>query len=205
MKKVLLTTATVLALASSTAYAIEDVFYVKGQVGGDRMDKIQDLQAKTNIFFGAGTGYHIMDNVRADLTYNRYLDNEHKEAKKKLSNGKVTDGKKLKSQVDTLMFSSFVDLFNISITKIFAGAGVGASIISGEENNVQDGSIKQYKKKTNLAYALHLGVSTEFTPGVSGELTYSYKGMGKFDSTKNEKAIGPLKGHHVTTGIRFDI
>ena len=59
--------------------------------------------------------------------------------------------------------------------------------------------------KFNFAYALHLGASTEFAPGVSGELTYSYRDMGKFKTPKDVPSLGSLKGHHVAAGVRFDI
>jgi opacity protein-like surface antigen len=50
-----------------------------------------------------------------------------------------------------------------------------------------------------------LGASTEFAPGVNGELTYSYRDMGKFKTPKDATSLGSLKGHHVAAGVRFDI
>ena len=41
MKKILLAAATVATLASSCAYAAEDTFYVKGQVGWDKLNKVK--------------------------------------------------------------------------------------------------------------------------------------------------------------------
>jgi len=202
MKKILLTTAAVLTLATSSAYAAEDMFYVKGQVGWDKLDKIKGMKSNNNVFLGLGVGYYVMDNVRADLTFDHYVNPNHKGTA--TLNGNKLPGGKLKSQADTLMVNGFVDLFDVSVAKVFAGAGVGMSMISTKASATNVDSVK-YKKKNNFAYALHLGASTEFAPGVSGELTYSYRDMGKFKTPKDAYSLGSLKGHHVAAGVRFDI
>ena len=202
MKKILLTTAAVLTLATSSAYAAEDMFYVKGQVSWDKLDKIKGMKSNNNVFLGLGVGYYVMDNVRADLTFDHYVNPNHKGTLS--SNGVKFPGNKLKSQADTLMVNGFVDLFDVSVAKVFAGAGVGMSMISTKNTDPNFPTVK-YKKKNNFAYALHLGASTEFAPGVNGELTYSYRDMGKFKTPKNYPSLGSLKGHHVAAGVRFDI
>ena len=202
MKKILLTTAAVLTLATSSAYAAEDMFYVKGQVGWDKLDKIKGMKSNNNVFLGLGVGYYVMDNVRADLTFDHYVNPNHKGTM--TENGKKYPGNKLKSQADTLMVNGFVDLFDVSVAKVFAGAGVGMSMISTKNTDPNFDTVK-YKKKNNFAYALHLGASTEFAPGVNGELTYSYRDMGKFKKDDNGNSFGSLKGHHVAAGVRFDI
>ena len=202
MKKILLTTAAVLTLATSSAYAAEDMFYVKGQVSWDKLDKIKGMKSNNNVFLGLGVGYYVMDNVRADLTFDHYVNSNHKGTA--TFNGTKLSGGKLKSQADTLMVNGFVDLFDVSVAKVFAGAGVGLSMISTKASATNLDSVK-YKKKNNFAYALHLGASTEFAPGVNGELTYSYRDMGKFKTPKNYPSLGSLKGHHVAAGVRFDI
>jgi opacity protein-like surface antigen len=195
MKKILLAAATVATLASSCAYAAEDTFYVKGQVGWNKLNKIKSLKSKNNVFLGLGVGYYVMDNVRADLTWDHYFDPKHKA---------TIDGEKvkLKSKADTLMVNGFVDLFDVSVAKVFAGAGVGMSMISGKVSD-DDGSYK-IKKKNNFAYGLHLGAATEFAPGVNGELTYSFRDMGKFKKVAGY-SLGSLKGHHIAAGVRFDL
>ncbi len=197
MKKILLAAATVATLASSCAYAAEDTFYVKGQVGWDKLDKIKGLKSKNNVFLGLGVGYYVMDNVRADLTWDHYFDPKHK--------GTV-DGEriKLKSKADTLMVNGFVDLFDVSVAKVFAGAGVGMSMISRKITD-EDTTYKA-KKKNNFVYAVHLGAATEFAPGVNGELTYSFRDMGKFKKINDAPvSLGRLKGHHFAAGVRFDL
>lgn len=195
MKKILLAAATVATLASSCAYAAEDTFYVKGQVGWDKLNKVKGLKSKNNVFLGLGVGYYVMDNVRADLTWDHYFNPQHKA---------TIDGEriKLKSKADTLMVNCFVDLFDVSVAKVFAGAGVGMPMISGKLN--VDGESGKIKKKNNFAYAVHLGAATEFAPGVNGELTYSYRDMGKFKKVEGY-SLGSLKGYHVAAGVRFDL
>jgi opacity protein-like surface antigen len=208
MKKILLAAATVATLASSCAYAAEDTFYVKGQVGWDKLNKIKGLKSKNNVFLGLGVGYYVMDNVRADLTWDHYFDPKHKGTAS--VNGVNRANTKLKSKADTLMINGFVDLFDVSVAKVFAGAGIGMSMIKAKVTAPAQGAAvaisESTKKKNNFAYAVHLGAATEFAPGVNGELTYSFRDMGKFKKNKDNKlSFSALKGHHVAAGVRFDL
>jgi len=208
MKKILLAAATVATLASSCAYAAEDTFYLKGQVGWDKLNKIKGLKSKNNVFLGLGVGYYVMDNVRADLTWDHYFDPKHKGTAS--VNGVNVSNTKLKSKADTLMINGFVDLFDVSVAKVFAGAGIGMSMIKGKVTVPAQGTVpaisESTKKKNNFAYAVHLGAATEFAPGVNGELTYSYRDMGKFKKKKDSNlSFSALKGHHVAAGVRFDL
>lgn len=208
MKKILLAAATVATLASSCAYAAEDTFYLKGQVGWDKLNKIKGLKSKNNVFLGLGVGYYVMDNVRADLTWDHYFDPKHKGTAS--VSGVNVSNTKLKSKADTLMINGFVDLFDVSVAKVFAGAGIGMSMIKGKVTAPAQGTVpaisESTKKKNNFAYAVHLGAATEFAPGVNGELTYSYRDMGKFKKKKDSNlSFSALKGHHVAAGVRFDL
>ncbi len=205
MKKILLTTAAALTIATSTVYAAEDTFYVKGQIGWDKLAKIQKAKSTNDVFLGLGVGYYVMDNVRADLTFDHYVNPRYKISNTE-NNVKFT--RKVKAHADTLMVNGFVDLFDVSVAKIFAGAGVGMSMLSGKDTvNGSDGSTTsmKFKKKNNFAYAVHLGASTEFSSGINGELTYSYRNLGKMKGPKNEKSAGTVKGNHIAAGVRFDI
>jgi opacity protein-like surface antigen len=202
MKKIMLTAATVATLMSTTAYAMEDMFYVKANVGWDKMDKMQGLKSNNDVFFGIGVGYYVMDNVRADLTFDHYVNPTNK--------GKDNDNDsiKVKSMADTLLLNGFVDLADLSVAKIFAGAGVGMSMISAKISGTDtngDTWTGKLKKKNNFAYAIHLGASTEFATGVNGELTYSYRDLGKFKKPEGASKKVGLKGHHVAAGVRFDL
>lgn len=205
MKKILLSAATVATLASSCAYAAEDTFYVKGQVGWDKLNKIEGLKSKNNVFLGLGVGYYVMDNVRADLTWDHYFDPKHKGGNISIEEeGRTISGTtKLKSKADTLMINGFVDLFDVSVAKVFAGAGIGMSMI---KTKLSLPNAEVASKKKNIAYAVHLGAATEFAPGVNGELTYSYRHMAKFKKNEDcDISFSALKGHHIAAGVRFDL
>jgi opacity protein-like surface antigen len=190
MKKILLTAAAMAVLSTSSAYAMEDMFYVKANAGWSKMDKIKGLKSNNDVFLGLGVGYYVMDNVRTDLTFDHYVKPEHKKGLKKV-----------KGTVNTLMLNGYVDLFDVSVAKMFAGAGFGLAQVEAKvSGDVVNGKAK---RKNNLAYAFHLGAATEFAPGVNGELTYSYRDMGK---TKKLNTIDyGYKGHHLGLGVRFDI
>ena len=115
------------------------------------------------------------------------------------------------------MASGYVDLFDISVAKVFAGAGVGLAQV--KEKITVSYPAKAYvgststKKKNNLAYHLTLGAAAEVAPGVNAELSYSWRDFGKTKSQKKVAGVdtgGELsktsyKGHHVLAGIRFDL
>jgi opacity protein-like surface antigen len=210
MKKIMLTAAAVATLSSSTALAsMEDMFYVKVNGGWNKLSKVEKMKSENSYFGGLGVGYYVMDNVRADLTFDHYFEPKHK-ATKTVAGDKITST--LKGKIDSLMLNGYVDLVDVSVAKVFVGAGVGMSQVSGKLitvdtdpnplTNISDSD--NIKKKTNFSYALHVGASTEFAPGVNGELFYSYKDFGKTKKSEEIKALS-YKGHHVGVGIRFDI
>jgi opacity protein-like surface antigen len=197
MKKIILAATAVAVLSSTTALASADMFYVKANVGWDKMTKIKGFKTNNDVFLGLGVGYYVMDNVRTDLTYDHYFNPTFK---KTIAGTNV----KVKARADSLLINGFVDLFDVSVAKIFAGVGVGMSMISAKLSTSAGGGGK-FKKKNNFAYALYLGASTEFAPGVNGELTYSYRDMGKFKTPANSDKFGNLRGHHLAVGVRFDM
>tara|TARA_B110000503_G_C7137123_1_gene409297 strand:- start:1080 stop:1661 length:582 start_codon:yes stop_codon:yes gene_type:complete len=193
MKKIILTTTALAVLASSSAQAIESDFFVKVNTGYSKMSKVKGAKAKNDVFFGVGAGYYVMDNVRADLTFDHFISPTFKK-----------DGKKIKGEVNTLLLNGFIDLFDISIAKLFVGAGIGGSQIkakvTGDAVAANNGTAKQ---KYNLSYAAYLGSSIEFAPGITGEVTYSYRAMGK---TKGINKVNyDFKGHNLGAGVRFDL
>jgi len=203
MKKILLTTAAVAVLATSSAYAMEDTFYVKAQAGWSKLTKQKGLKSKNDVSFGLGAGYHVMDNVRVDLTFDHFVNPTHK--------GKDTDGDslKIKGEVNTLLLNGFVDLFDADIAKVFVGAGVGVGQVKAKATGTDTVTGATFtgkaKQKYNLAFAGYVGTSYEFTPGVTGELTYSYRDMGKTKKVKGSTNTVHYKGHNVGAGVRFDI
>ena len=208
MKKIILTAAAVAALSSTTALASADMFYVKANVGWDKMTKVAGWKSNNDIFAGVGVGYYVMDNVRTDLAYDHYFNPTFKGSKTVLG---VNVSQKFKVKADSLMINGFVDLFDVSVAKMFAGVGVGMSMISGKLNQsstvagVTISGTTKVKKKNNFAYGLHLGASAEVAPGINAELTYSYRDLGKFKGADSDNSKANFRGHHVAAGVRFDI
>ena len=224
MKKILLTAATATILASSSAYAFEDMFYVKANGGWSKLSEVKakaenfDYKSKSgnSAFLGLGVGYYAMDNVRADVTFDHFLNVEHKGSQNK--DGANVSGK-LKGDINTLMFGGFVDVMDLSVAKLFVGASAGMSHVGGKlEQSGKDKDGKSVsvtykaKQKYNLAYAAHVGASAELAPGITGELSYSYRDMGKtnkFERTEEGKTVSfdaaHYRGHHLGFGVRFDM
>jgi len=211
MKKILLTTAAAAVLATSSAYAAEGDFYGRANVGFSKFSEVKTgglkFKSQNTGFLGVAGGYYLMNNVRAELAIDRFFSPEHKHSKDKL---KINS----KAQITTLLVNTYVDLFDVSVAKIFAGAGVGIAntqVTSSMENETATTkqSIKLKKTANVFSYALHLGSSTEFAPGIYGELVYSYRDMGKPSKYKN-KITGfttpsiAHTSHNVAAGVRFD-
>ena len=66
----------------------------------------------------------------------------------------------------------------------------------------------EFKAGYKFAFAGYAGASYKFTPELTGELSYSYRNLGKLGKDKDFKdSDNPfeLRGHHVAAGVRFDI
>lgn len=231
MKKLLLVAAASTAILSSSAMAesVENTFYIKANAGMNKLNKANDkftdlkMKSKNTPIVGLGVGYYLMDNVRADLTLDLLLKPELKKSAKIPANVATIGDKdavvKHKAKITSLMVSGYVDLFDISVAKVFAGAGVGIAQVS-EKINVSvntagkpDIHSTSAKKNNNRAYHLTLGAAAEVAPGVNAELSYSWRDYG---TTKSQKKINgqdsnqeysktSYKGHHLLAGIRFDL
>lgn len=196
MKKILLATAAAAVLASSSAFAAaDDTFYATVGANWSKMAKSNGLSSKNDVMMSVGAGYYVMDNARVDLTFNHFFNPKH-------SKDKVS----YKGTVDSLLVNGFFDIFEAGPAKIFVGAGVGAAKVKVKSTDSTSGKATDStaKQRTNLAFALHLGASTELTSGVHGELKYSYMDMGKTKNLSNGKSVH-YRGHNVGAGVRFDI
>jgi len=210
MKKLLLAAATSAAILSSTAFAAEEnTFYLKANAGVNKMNQVKGddvkLKSKFTPILDLGVGYYVMDNVRTDLTLGFVFNPEQKKTQDQIRY-------KSKANITTLMLNGYVDMFDISIMKIFAGAGVGISRV--KEKHSESGPFgyswsASSKNKTNVAYQLTLGASAEVAPGVNAELAYKWMDYGKSKFKKDAYGYTPksnsFKGHHVVAGIRFDL
>ena len=205
MKKIILTTAAIAALSSSTALAnMEDVFYVKIHGGWDKLTKISGMKSDNDYFLGLGVGYYVMDNLRTDLVFEHLFEPDHK---KSTTVAGVTRSEKLKGKINALTLNGYVDLFDVSVAKFYIGAGFGMSQVSAKDRVTVGNATTttSFKRKNNLALAVHLGASTEFAPGVNGELFYSYKDFGKTTTKIGTRGKAKYKANQVGVGVRFDI
>jgi len=186
MKKYLVTAIAVSIFATSSAIAADSNFFVKANAGLSKLNKTSNLKSDNTSFIGAGVGYNIMDNVRADLTFDHFINPSFK-----------AQGSKIKADINTFLLNGYIELFDISITKLFVGGGAGIAHVKTKSiNSVTTKS----KAGNNFSYAAYIGVSTEFAPSFHGELAYSWR-----DFAVQKDNNPRLKGHHVAAGIRFDI
>lgn len=210
MKKLLLTAAASTVLASSAAMAMENEFYGTLYGGFNKLNKSQSLKSETTGQIGFGVGYYIDEMFRVDLTFDHLFDPEFKRTNK-------SEGVRLKGEgeVNALMLNAYADLFDAGMVKFYAGlgAGIARNEVKLKETDLDDpNDVTNFKakKKNSFAYALHLGASTEFAPGVNGFVQYSWKDYGDTKTLvntkdKNDKAgKGKFRGHHGSIGIRVD-
>ena len=198
MKKVLLTAAAVSVLATSSAYAMEDIFFVKANVGMSKLNKVKGLKSNNDIHFGVGAGYHVMDNARVDLAFDHFVKPTHKKGTEKY-----------KGDINTLLLNGYFDVFNVDAMKVFVGAGVGLGQVKVKYTDSSDSDSGTGKQNNTFAFAGYVGAGYEFTKGVTGELAYSYRDMGKTKKFKSKNgddmSAVHYRGNHVTAGVRFDI
>ncbi len=240
MKKLLLATAAIAALSSSAFAAESDTYYLKANAGAVMLNKSTDvrsglkMKSNTSANLGFGVGYYLMDNVRADLELSFLVSPQMKKTGN--TSGYVATGYgapdtrsvsvKHKGNVVALLVNAYVDMFDVSVAKVFAGAGVGMAQVK-EKISYKDNSVApagaivppaagayyndtlsgSSKKKTNFAYQVTLGASSEVAPGVNAELSYSWKDYGKTKTKKDQDWAGTTryKGHHINAGVRFDL
>lgn len=233
MKKMLLVAAASAAILTSTAFAMDDQFYLKVEGGAEMLNKAKDkptnikMKSNTAGIIGAGVGYYVMDNVRGELTLDFLLNPEFKKSGQGTwsnvfgtgNNVSGTGTVKHKGKVGSLLLNGYVDFYEVGAFKFHAGAGVGVAQLSEKIQysastgaaTVQSQSIK-VKKVYNFAYQVGLGASAAVADGVKVELGYSWRDYGK---TKSKTATNygktatfgktPYRGHNIIAGVRFDI
>jgi opacity protein-like surface antigen len=193
MKKIILSSVVGLCLLTPTANAVESDFFVKANLAYSKLDKAKGLKSKKDVAFGVGLGYNYLENVRLDLTFDHFI------------NPKFASGNKsIKGNVNSLLLNGIVDIVDISIAKIFIGAGAGVgqtqATVSGDTIVANNGKAKQ---EYSVAYALYLGSAMEFAPGIFAELSYSYRYIGETKKLNNSDI--KFKGQHLSVGLRFDL
>lgn len=225
MKKLLLiaaTSATVLSSALSFADCGNDSWYLRVDAGAAMFNKEKDsqtgLKLKSNTAFTGdiGVGNYIAENFRADLTLGTTFSGKLKKS------GNVNGANisaSHKPNITRLLINGYVDLSNFEMFDVFAGAGIGASMLkekvsySGITSGATVSTSYSSKNTTNLAYKLTLGASSQISDGVKVELAYSWISDGKtkggnvnIPGLGNKQVKGTrYQSHNLTAGLRFDI
>ncbi|HJD66612.1 MAG TPA: porin family protein [Rickettsia endosymbiont of Bembidion nr. Transversale] len=225
MKKLLLiaaTSATVLSSALSFADCGNDSWHLRVDAGAAMFNKEKDsqtgLKLKSNTAFTGdiGVGNYIAENFRADLTLGTTFSGKLKKS------GNVNGANisaSHKPNITRLLINGYVDLSNFEMFDVFAGAGIGASMLkekvsySGITSGATVSTSYSSKNTTNLAYKLTLGASSQISDGVKAELAYSWISDGKtkggnvnIPGLGNKQVKGTrYQSHNLTAGLRFDI
>lgn len=213
--------------SSISSSSMENQWYLKLNAGGVIFDKQKDkatkIKMKSNTGFTGeiGGGYYIMDNLRTDLTVGMVTSSHLKKSKTATNpNGDTFHTSvKHKPAIISFLLNGYVDFVDLSMFKVFAGAGVGAALvkekimvkaidtISGVTETTVFPNVNT-KNKTNFAYQVSLGTSFEVAQGVKAELVYSWKDYGK-SKTKKVDGINEggtcYRGNNLMAGLRFDI
>jgi opacity protein-like surface antigen len=208
MKKFILTKILCIGpILFDTASASSGQFYLKGELGVNKMQDVKVAGKKFSqsnaVLYGTGVGYYFLENLRTDLVIN-FSNQESKYS----SNSTPQSNIKAKPKIITLMFTGYIDLFDISICEIFVGVGVGVSQIKNKvTQTVYSGTTtitSTSNKKNNLAYQLVIGTATKLTPNIKADLSYSWKNLGTTKDTSFVQSI-PYRGHNITLGLRIDL
>ncbi|ARD86189.1 adhesin [Rickettsia bellii] len=228
MKKLLLiaaTSATVLSSALSFADCGNDSWYLRVDAGAAMFNKEKDnqtgLKLKSNTAFTGdiGVGNYIAENFRADLTLGTTFSGKLKKSGAVSSLGGANISASHKPNITRLLINGYVDLSNFEMFDVFAGAGIGASMLkekvsfSGINSGATVSTSYSSKNTTNLAYKLTLGASSQISDGVKAELAYSWISDGKTKGGNvnlfglgNKQVKGTrYQSHNLTAGLRFDI
>jgi opacity protein-like surface antigen len=205
--------------SSMPASAMENLWYLKVNAGAvifdSQKDKPTGIKVKSNTGFTGeiGAGYYIMDNLRTDFTVGLVTSNHLK----KTGNDKDGDRVSVKHRPNIVSFllNGYVDVVDLNMFKVFAGAGIGAAMVKEKisytyaDPTIGNGKVN-VKNKTNFAYQLSLGTSFEVAQGVKAELVYSWRDYGK---TKTKTIVNGgtrfggtrYRGNNLMAGLRFDM
>ncbi|HJD62856.1 MAG TPA: porin family protein [Rickettsia endosymbiont of Degeeriella rufa] len=210
--------------SSMPASAIENLWYLKVNAGAvifdSQKDKPTDIKVKSNAGFTGeiGAGYYIMDNLRTDFTVGLVTSNHLKKSANDKEGNRVSV--KHRPNIVSFLLNGYVDVVDLNMFKVFAGAGIGAAMVKEKISYAyadpaiatnKSGKVN-VKNKTNFAYQLSLGTSFEVAQGVKAELVYSWRDYGKTKTktvTKNnvsERFGGTrYRGNNLMAGLRFDM
>lgn len=194
MKKLLLTSAAVLAVFSSAANAADITPYasVKAVMSMTNMDHKTEGDSSdftnygADIAIGAKTGA-----VRAELAY-AYLAKDND----------TSDDIKWKTSAQSFMLNGYFDIDNPTVFKPYVGAGVGMAKVKTKASfiNENDEPVSDSISKNKFAYSLMAGVGAEVAKNVTVDVGYRYTDYGTMskDGYKHD-----TKAHQILAGVRY--
>lgn len=210
--------------SSMPASAMENLWYLKVNAGAvifdSQKDKPTGIKMKSNTGFTGeiGAGYYIMDNLRTDFTVGLVTSNHLKKSVNDLDGDRVSV--KHRPNIVSFLLNGYVDVVDLNMFKVFAGAGIGAAMVKEKISTTyadpayaNNNSKVNIKNKTNFAYQLSLGTSFEVAQGVKAELVYSWRDYGKTktktfkfaDGTTGRDGGTRYRGNNLMAGLRFDM
>lgn len=202
MKKLLLAAAATAAFSSS-AFASDD-YYLRADAGYNKFNDIKHdgvtAKGKYSPSMEFGVGYGVMDNVRAELVYGYHFNPTHKANYGGLS-------EKSKATIQTLMAKGYVDVADLGVAQVFAGAGLGMAQKEVKHSYSDGGDSAKEKKNNTFTWSLALGSAFDVADGVKVDLQYNYQDFGKTSGkikggyTTNTK--DKYNSHAVKLGARF--
>ena len=234
-KKFLILGTTVVVLSTSTLAEDRTGFYLKTNVGINKMKntKQHNVYPEENVYvpsnkseskispaLNIGAGFYLNNHVRHDLSfgyqkvnfenntvYNNTVYDEHGNI---IGNANIQLSRK--SSIYSLMFNSYIDLPINNRFNLFFGGGIGIGQIKEKvtqkiiANKINVSEGKEKSKnRRNFAYSLTTGISLKVSENTNFELLYSYQDFGKTKYKDKEITKNRYNGHSVMTGIRFDI
>lgn len=207
MKKLLLTSAAVLAVFSSAANAADITPYASVKAvmsftdgkatfteGDNAKDKLKNFGG--DVAVGAK-----MDAFRAELAYT-YLAKDNKTRRDE-------DGSS-KSEISgqSFMLNGYYDIDNPTIFKPYVGAGVGMAKMKYKFKDTypdypEDNETNSFSKN-KFAYSLMAGVGAEVTKNITVDVGYRFTDYGSYDKRiEDGKLKFDTKAHQILAGVRY--
>lgn len=207
MKKLLLTSAAVLAVFSSAANAADITPYASVKAvmsftdgkatfteGDNEKDKLKNFGG--DVAVGAK-----MDAFRAELAYT-YLAKDDKTRR--------DDSEINKSEISgqSFMLNGYYDIDNPTIFKPYVGAGVGMAKMKYKfkDADVVDPTDTETHSfsKNKFAYSLMAGVGAEVTKNITIDVGYRFTDYGSYDKRiEDGKLKFDTKAHQILAGVRY--
>ncbi len=207
MKKLLI--AATAATISSSAFASEGTFYLRGDVGASMLPKQTQknfdtkLKSSTHVGASIGVGYYVMDNVRSELALTHHFTPKQKCAKESVNTVKASP------TATALSLKGLLDVYDFGMGQAFLGAGVGFAQLGGKMVTKSGGVEKnlKWKKKNNFSYLLTAGSCFDVADGVKLDVAYTYSDYGTIKKVKDmtEAYKYHFKTHNIAGGVRVEL